>query len=137
MKRLVLQRFWNAPDDKGLFGRMWFDGAPSKWWFTVEKPWKQNNPSISCIPKGTYALRHGTFNKGGGYSDLEFVSVAGRENIEIHSANFAHELKGCIAPGLGMDSGMYAVSGSRSALKEILERIGGDTEISIEVGGIV
>src|SRR5690554_3376912 len=25
--------------------------------FTVERPWENNAPSISCIPAGTYALR--------------------------------------------------------------------------------
>lgn len=131
MKRLVLKRFVSNAD--GTFGRMWLEGNPSTWWFTMEKPWMDNKPSISCIPPGEYKLRHGTFAHGGGYPDLEFVEVDGRENIEIHAANFPKELKGCIAPGKGMSTTGWAISESRKALAEILEAINGDPQMEIVI----
>lgn len=64
---------------------------------TIELPWKNNQPRISCIPEGKYPLikRYSPhFNW-----HLEVTDVPARELILIHPANDAiTELKGCIAP---------------------------------------
>jgi hypothetical protein len=64
---------------------------------SIELPWKQNQPRISCIPEGTYALGRRYSPKFGWH--LEVKAVPNRSNILLHPANDAlHELKGCIAP---------------------------------------
>jgi len=130
---LRLKRFCAAPDGMGTFGKLTIDELADRSWLTVERPWKNNEPSISCIPTGIYRLRHGTFAAGGGYPDLEFVDVPGRSHIEIHAANVASELKGCIAPGKTINWSQWRVLRSREALREILDAIGTETDLVIEI----
>jgi len=130
MKLFDLAR-WCAHADATLGTLRLVDSTLS--WATIERPWKENEPGVSCIPTGAYALRRGTFMAGGGYPDLEFVDVPGRQNIEIHAANWARELRGCIAPGKAHALGDLSVRHSKDALAEILAAIGDDMEIAIAI----
>lgn len=77
---------------------------------TIELPWEENQPRISCIPEGVYQLRKRSSPKFGNH--LELLDVPSRFFILIHPANNAiQELNGCIAPvttitgeGLGVQS---------------------------------
>lgn len=133
MKLLTVTRFCTAPDDMGTFGILTIDAAPDRKWYTVERPWKNNEPGVSCIPTGHYKLRKGTFMAGGGYPDLELVDVPGRANIEVHAANYAKELKGCIAPGKALNLSQWMVAHSRDALDEILMVCGDDDDLALAV----
>lgn len=133
MMLLTLNRFCAAPDNNGTFGTLTIEGVSGPRWFTVERPWKNNEPEVSCIPTGLYRLRHGTFAAGGGYPDLEFVDVPGRKWIEIHRANKASQLKGCIAPGKGLNLSNWMVTDSTKALNEILALIGDEKDLAISV----
>uniref|UniRef100_UPI004048835D DUF5675 family protein n=1 Tax=Polynucleobacter sp. TaxID=2029855 RepID=UPI004048835D len=99
---LTLTRFNYAPD--GTFGKLRLPDGSSL--YTVEPPWKDNEPNVSCIPDGLYdlALRKSpkVFQSSGGkYSHgYEILGVPGRQFCMIHPANWPHELDGCIAPGL-------------------------------------
>jgi hypothetical protein len=64
---------------------------------SIELPWINNEPQVSCIPEGRYELRKRyTADRG---EHLILVNVPGRQLILIHAANDAKlELKGCIAP---------------------------------------
>jgi len=64
---------------------------------TIELPWKDNAPQISCIPEGRYQLVKRHSAKYGHH--LLVKRVPKRSYILIHPANVAlKELKGCIAP---------------------------------------
>ncbi|WP_340152415.1 DUF5675 family protein [uncultured Marivirga sp.] len=64
---------------------------------TIELPWKENQPFISCIPEGKYLLEKRITHERGFHLILK--SVPGRSWILIHPANDARtELEGCIAP---------------------------------------
>ena len=64
---------------------------------TIELPWKNNAPQVSCIPEGEYVLRKRYSPRFGQHYLL--INVPGRSFILIHPANDAlKELKGCIAP---------------------------------------
>ena len=73
---------------------------------TVELPWRDNRPMLSCIPAGSYEFRWRKDSPKNG-ACYEAVSVPGRSNIQIHGANLAgdelhgyvKQLDGCIAPG--------------------------------------
>jgi hypothetical protein len=65
--------------------------------FTIELPWRDNLPMISCIPEGRYrlTLRYSQRHRW----HLMVNAVPGRTLILMHKANNAlKELKGCIAP---------------------------------------
>ena len=84
---------------------------------TIELPWKNNEPRISCIPEGNYGLvkRYSPHHKW----HFELKDVPGRQLILIHPANDAiTELKGCIAP-VCVITGMGKGDFSRLAFKKI------------------
>ncbi len=90
---------------------------------TLELPWKDNLPDISCIPGGVYAFEkwHSpTFHT----AVFRILYVPGRSNILIHPANFVRQLRGCIAPGLSKadidGDGKLDVTKSRKALYNLL-----------------
>lgn len=102
----------------GTFGRMTHDAG----WacYTVEPPWAQNKPGVSCIPAGLYALDLGIYHKHD-YPAYELRHVPGRANIKIHIANVAAELDGCIA--VGKELGWlfkWAVIASKDAYTELM-----------------
>jgi hypothetical protein len=64
---------------------------------TIELPWRDNEPRVSCIPEGRYELLKRYSKKYQWH--LLVKGVPGRSYILIHPANVAlTELKGCIAP---------------------------------------
>lgn len=93
---------------KGTNGNLTADGVGVC--HTIELPWKENEPQVSCIPEGRYELvkRYSPKFKW----HIIVKDVPNRALILIHPANDAlKELKGCIAPvsflkgeGLGQNS---------------------------------
>lgn len=65
--------------------------------FTIELPWRNNQPMVSCIPEGRYPLRLRYSQRHRWH--LLVNAVPGHTLILVHKANDAlQELKGCIAP---------------------------------------
>lgn len=134
---LKLERFAYTPF--GTFGRLVFG---SKQWFTIEPPWLDNKPNVSCIPIGRYRMKLEYSPKF--KRDLwELKDVPNRFEIKIHAANVASQLQGCIAPGktLGTLYGKWAVKESASALRELMSELADEKEAEIEitnyVGGVL
>lgn len=120
--RLHLVRWADTP--YGTFGTL---TLPDGWsCYTIELPWLNNAPRVSCIPAGTYPLRLGHYNKGG-YPAYELLDVPGRAEIKIHRANRAEDVQGCIGPGaqLGVLHGEWAVMNSGMALEHIMAIMAG------------
>jgi len=64
---------------------------------TIELPWLDNKPNVSCIEEGTYLLNRCYSKKFGWHLILK--DVPDRKFILVHPANNAlEELRGCIAP---------------------------------------
>lgn len=89
----------------------------------VELPWNWNQQSRSCIPLGSYALKkHYSKNLGDCFL---FDKVPNRTEVCIHSANYVHQLEGCLAPGLTFTDidgdGIIDVTNSRQAMNALLE----------------
>ena len=91
---------------------------------TVERPWANNAPNISCIPEGTYTLKSRRFYRGG-YDTWEVTNVPGRSLILIHKGNTAEHVEGCIALGTrrGVVGGRWAVTHSKQAFEKFLEHV--------------
>jgi hypothetical protein len=87
--------------------------APALHLPTIECPWRENRPFVSCVPAGRYRLaRHDTEAHPECFAlvnpELHVVHEPGeipagaagwRYAILIHVANWASELCGCIAVG--------------------------------------
>lgn len=88
---------------------------------TIELPWQNNQPRVSCIPEGQYKLRrrHSPRFK----SHFEVMAVKDRKYILFHAANDAgKELRGCIAPVL-QHTGEGKGSSSRAALEKMKDHL--------------
>jgi hypothetical protein len=87
----------------GTFGEIILPNGTK--FFTLELPWKDNKPEVSCIPAGVYLCKYINSPKHG--PTYELSNVPGRTSIQIHKANFAgdiskglkSDLLGCIALG--------------------------------------
>lgn len=73
--------------------------------YTIEKPWEDNEPCVSCIPAGVYLLNPCASPKFGNTYCVEnsalgvsLCSDTQRTHILFHKANSESELLGCIAP---------------------------------------
>ena len=78
---LVLKRFCYHP--KGTLGVIEVDGEK---FYTVERPWLNNKPNVSCIPTGTYDMGWRDSPRFG--ETWHVKDVEDRTYILIHVANF-------------------------------------------------
>jgi hypothetical protein len=117
MRKIILQRRPSIPC--GTFGTITINDLVL---FTVELPWKNNENNVSCIPAGTYLCRWTKSPRLKKFT-YEITGVKGRSGIRIHSANFAHQVLGCIALGItnGIMEGKRGVFGSTSAVRKFNE----------------
>lgn len=100
----------------GCNGKLYTNG--SLLCYTIELPWRNNQPQISCIPEGRYELIKRYSLRLGHHLQIE--QVPGRDLILIHSANDAlKELKGCIAPVSSLTGEGKGVA-SRAALEKLI-----------------
>lgn len=113
------------------FGELW-DDQGTRVAVTVECPWLNNQPNISCIPEGRYQLTGYTSPHKGHCLALnapelgvQLTGPALRTACLMHSANRASELQGCIAPGdsFGVVASEWAVMNSRQTMQALLNRI--------------
>ena len=95
MKQVNLTRYYK--DDKVTLGVLTIEGIPDPIFYTVERPWLNNEPNISCIPQGTYQCKIHQSPKNGEVYEVQDVS--GRTYIQFHIANTADEVQGCIGVG--------------------------------------
>lgn len=121
MKRVELVRFMD--DGEATLGRlklMGVFGYDLAWHrtegllYTVERPWMDNQPNVSCIPEGSYRLVPRFYNRRG-YPSYMVEDVEGRDYIMFHRANWAADVRGCIGVGVsaGTLNGRLAVRDSR------------------------
>lgn len=103
--------------------------------YTLELPWLLNAVGKSCIPAGTYPLRRRYSNKHG-CEVFEIANVPDRTDIELHAANFATQLLGCVA--LGEEVEHFAqvggdVADSRAAFEAFMSSMAGTDETTVTV----
>jgi hypothetical protein len=116
--------------DEGTFGELTIDSSPDVKFITLELPERDNTIGRSCIPRGVYNVIENTGSKGG----YRIEGVRGRENILIHTGNFAgdtskgyaSDVEGCILVGAekgqlqnGRGRMQAAVMKSRAAMEEL------------------
>lgn len=91
--------------------------------FTLELPWLNNEPNISCIPAGRYLYKK-RVSPSRKIEVIELVGVDGRSYIQIHPGNYTRQIKGCILPGLGLKDidkdGIFDVTNSEAAFNKIM-----------------
>lgn len=131
-----LQRFAYTP--WGTFGRVIYN---ENRFFSVERPWQNNEPRVSCIPEGRYTVtwyNSPKFGKTlavvGGTVSLFPNNKFKRSAILFHVGNTMDDLLGCIALGrsLGWVNNKWAITGSQHAMTDFLQlNIPENTELLI------
>jgi len=131
MKTLTLHRSYFP---HGTFGILTDDNG-NEFLKTVEREWKNNQPSISCVPEGEYRLVPHQSPKYGKCYALEApelgVTINGpslRTHCLFHAANLPEQLEGCVAPGMrfGVVSNKWAVLESKVARDHLMSYLGGE-----------
>lgn len=98
---ITLTLWRHLSDDEGTLGLL---VSPSA---TVcrmnELPWRDNRPSLSCIPLGAYPVVYLPRSASGKYRDIyQVMNVPGRSGILIHPGNFAGDTtRGWVADSWG------------------------------------
>lgn len=124
---------WCQPDC--TLGRLFFGNFHC---FTLELPWKDNAPGVSCIPIGSYpASRYHSPHLD--HDVLLLSGVPGRQSIEVHFGNYTRQIEGCILVG---DSIRYLdsdtipdVTNSRATLEALLTLVPDSVTIDIRRAG--
>lgn len=106
-------------DEEGTYGTLLICGG--KYWacHTLELPWRNNEPNVSCIPHGQYECIK-TFSPKFDRMTYEVQNVSGRSAIRIHPGNTINDIAGCILLGdqLVMQEGLDKILQSRKAVDE-------------------
>lgn len=124
-------------NSSATFGEM-RDASDTRLCFSLERPYVDANhdgltdKGVSCIPAGTYRVKR-RWSPKHQRNVYGLLDVPGRSDIEIHSANDARELEGCIA--LGTEFGEvetkkfgagYGVRHSKDAVAAFEQTVGVD-----------
>lgn len=102
--------------------------------FTLECPWRSNEPFVSCMPEGFYQVtRTHSIKYGMCYS----IEVPGRDHMLFHPANWVHQLQGCVALGEYVDPKNYnehgaMVSRSKVTVEKFLLSLEGFTTFKLQ-----
>lgn len=129
MKIVTLKRAYQ--DSRVTLGMLQIHGKEHSPIYTLENPWKDNKPYISCVPADEYVCERFSGKK---YKDVyELKGVPGRSAILIHHGNYERNTSGCILLGLsgGMMNGEPAVKQSQSAMHYFKKLMGRDPFVLI------
>jgi hypothetical protein len=100
--------------------------------YTVERPWINNEPYVSCIPEGEYLALPYSSEK---YPDtFELQNVPGRTKILFcHIGNYPKNVQGCFALGTDVWDDRIAVKNSGSAIKIFKELTKDEETLNVSV----
>ncbi len=114
-----------------------YDSEKEHLLFTIERPWKNNEPYVSCIPAAIYACQRSTYYGGDGvggkpdYPCFELQNVPNRTQIKFHIANYPHDVNGCIGVGMTRADAYPAVWKSRQAFTKWMDIMEGVDEFTL------
>jgi hypothetical protein len=95
---IAVARIWKT--DTGITGTFSVDGEQK--YFSIELPelfeGEANVPNKTCILPGTYEVQR-LWSNHWNQMMPHLVGTPGRSEVEIHVANFPHDILGCIGIG--------------------------------------
>lgn len=131
MQELKLKR--EILSNKAVLGTLELEGK--ELCKTLENPWLNNEPTISCIPAGKYIVKKYNSPK---YPDVwELQNVEGRTYILIHNGNFEGDTQGCILVGRewAFMKEELAVTSSNATLNGLRKKL--DDEFTVEIINVI
>lgn len=130
MKKVELKRIEQTLE--ATIGVLLVDGEAICW--TLEEPWRDNLPDVSCIPTGEYILQL-EYSPSKRCELWTIKEVPGRSYVRIHKGNTVDDTQGCPLTGAvpGRIDGRRAVLNSRKAFAEFMSVMEDDREAQIVV----
>ncbi|GAB3194653.1 hypothetical protein ABID22_000150 [Pontibacter aydingkolensis] len=132
--KLFIKR--NKYQDKQTLGTMDVVDAQNKVVFTcytLELADKNNQPQVSCIPKGKYKVKKRTSKKYGHHFHIQDVQA--RSYILIHHGNYHTDILGCVLVGKSFldinGDGYKDVTESKNTMKKLLNLLPEEFELTI------
>lgn len=106
--------------------------------YTLELPWYDNTPNISCIPIGRYTASIDKNVTIGKQYVIRLQDVPNRTGILIHVGNYTDEIAGCILVGNKQITNNIKkmVTNSRHTMGKLLAEIEFDDEFYIDISKI-
>lgn len=100
---------------------------------TMELPWKNNVPSISCIPPGRYTCQRVQSPKVG--DTFEVTGVPGRSHILFHTGNSSADTEGCIlvAEEFAGTTALPVISSSKRGFGEFMAKLDGHATFELDI----
>jgi hypothetical protein len=92
---MVLDLIRVGQSPRGTFGVLRHGQVPFV--LTLERPWQENEPNLSCIPPGHYVCQRIRSLKFG--VTFEVQHVPDRAHVLFHSGNTLEDTRGCILVG--------------------------------------
>lgn len=97
--------------------------------YSLEKPWKNNEPCISCIPEGVYNTKK---HSGEKYKNVPLIeNVKDRSYILFHIGNSASDTKGCILLGNEYDKEKQIIKNSKFTFNKFIDTVGFNFKLKI------
>ena len=128
MKTITLKRVSTSGPD-GVFGVLIADNIPFA--VTLERPWRDNQRQVSCIPDGSYACRRVSSPKFG--DTFEVTGVENRSHVLFHKGNTVDDSQGCILIGEQFEpiNGKPGIAMSGKGYGEFMEMLRGRDEFRL------
>lgn len=126
---LIIHRVGTS--NKGTFGVLCNRQVPFA--LTLERPWKNNDKSVSCIPHGAYTCQRVDSPKFGDTFEVE--GVPGRSNILFHKGNTIDDTEGCILVGesFGGSYDLPMLMDSKHGFDELMSLLYGRTQFDLVI----
>lgn len=107
--------------DESVIGKLYLNGEFIS--YTLELAWKNNQKSISCVPRGVYdcKIRLAKDSASRNYDHLILEDVPNRSYILFHRGNSAKDSKGCVLTG--MMRGDNVIYQSKTAHTLLMDKI--------------
>lgn len=137
MKQVIIDRFKVTHNySLGVCYIKHEDGSVDYVGKTLERGWRDNKSSVSCVPAGIYPLKleHSPrFNK----KLWELYGVPNRSECKFHAANYWRQLNGCIALGnkhVDIDGdGDVDITSSKTVMKKFHDIMSGNNIARLEI----
>jgi hypothetical protein len=128
---MILTLIRVGSSDKGTFGVLRDGAIPFA--VTLEEPWRDNAPNISCIPAGRYVCARVQSPHFGG--TFEVTGVPGRTSILFHKGNTTDDTHGCIlvAEEFAGTNAMPMIASSKRGYDELMAKLAGHDTFDLEI----
>ena len=124
---MILDLIRVGSSEQGTFGVLRIGQVPFA--LTLERPWRDNETNVSCIPPTEYICRRVHSPKFG--ETFEVQGVERRSHILFHKGNTIDDTHGCILVGEQFDGTKLAYSGA--GYGEFMAKMAGLDEFTLRI----